>query len=52
MTTWMDCEDTILNEVRQRKTNTVRYHLHVESGTADLIETEIRMSLGVEDLGG
>ena len=29
--TWMDLEIIILSEVRKRKTNTVRYHLHVES---------------------
>ena len=25
--TWVDLEDIVLSEVRQRKTNTVRYHL-------------------------
>ena len=30
-TTWMDPEIVILSEVSQRKTNTVYYHLHVES---------------------
>ena len=29
--TWMDIKIIIPNEVRQRKTNTIRYHLHVES---------------------
>ena len=29
--TWMDLEIIILNEVRQRKTNIIRYHLYVES---------------------
>ena len=28
--TWVDLEDIVLSEVRQRKTNTVRYHLQVE----------------------
>ena len=30
-TTWMDLELNILNEVRQRKTNILWYHLYVES---------------------
>ena len=30
-TTWMDLEDIMLNEINQRKTNTVWYHLYVES---------------------
>ena len=30
-TTWMDLEIIILSEVRQRKTNTILYHLYVES---------------------
>ena len=29
--TWMDLEGIMLSEVRQRKTNTVCFHLHVES---------------------
>ena len=29
--TWMHLEIIILNEVRKRKTNTIRYHLYVES---------------------
>ena len=29
--TWMDLEITILSEVRKRKTNTIRYHLHMGS---------------------
>ena len=29
--TWMDLEGIMLLEVRQRKTNTIRYHLYVES---------------------
>ena len=29
--TWMDLEIIILSEVRKRKKNTIRYHLHVES---------------------
>ena len=28
---WMDTEMTILSEVRKRKTNTIGYHLHMES---------------------
>ena len=27
----MDLEDIMLSEIRQKKTNTVWYHLHVES---------------------
>ena len=29
--TWMDLEIVILSEVSQIKTNTIRYHLYVES---------------------
>ena len=29
--TWMDLEIIILSEVSQRKTNTIGYHLYVES---------------------
>ena len=29
--TWMDLEIIILSEVSQRKTNTIWYHLYVES---------------------
>ena len=29
--TWMQAEIIILNEVRKRKTNTIQYHLYVES---------------------
>ena len=29
--TWVDLEIVILSEVRQRKTNTIWYHLYVES---------------------
>ena len=29
--TWMDLEITVLNEVNQTETNTMRYHLDVES---------------------
>ena len=29
--TWMDLEDTMLTEVRQRKVNTVHYHLFMAS---------------------
>ena len=31
LTTWMELEDIMLSEIRQRKTNTVLSHLHVES---------------------
>ena len=30
-TTWMDLEDIMQSEMRQRKTNTVCYHFYVES---------------------
>ena len=30
-TTWMDLEGIMLNEIRQRKTNTVLFYLYVES---------------------
>ena len=30
-TTWLDLEGIMLNEVSQRKTNTIRYHLYAES---------------------
>ena len=29
--TWMDLEDTMLTEVKQRKVNTVHYHLFMAS---------------------
>ena len=29
--TWMDLEGIMLSETSQRKTNTVRYHIHMES---------------------
>ena len=29
--TWMDLEGIMLSEISQRKTNTVRFHLYVES---------------------
>ena len=45
----------MLSEISQRKTNTVRYHLYVESEKAKLIETESRMVVirrrGVGDWG-
>ena len=28
---WMDLEGVMLSEIRQRKTNSVQYHLYVES---------------------
>ena len=33
MITWMDLEDIMLSEINQIKTNTVCYHLYVESKT-------------------
>ena len=30
-TTWMDLEGIMLSEISQRKSNTLCYHLHVES---------------------
>ena len=29
--TWIELETLILSEVRKRKTNTIRYHLYLES---------------------
>ena len=29
--TWMDLEGIMVSEISQRRTNPVRYHLHVES---------------------
>ena len=29
--TWMDLDLIILNEINQKNTNTIRYHLYVES---------------------
>ena len=36
----MDLEGITLSEISQRKTNTVRYHLYVDSKKAKFIETE------------
>ena len=38
-TTWMDLEIIILSEVRQRKTNIIRYHIHgiLKNNTNELI---------------
>ena len=33
LTTWMDLEGIMLSEISQRNTNTVCFHLHVESKT-------------------
>ena len=30
-TTWVDLESIRLSEISERKTNTIRYHLYVES---------------------
>ena len=30
-TTWMDIEGIMLSEIRQRKTNTISFHLYLES---------------------
>ena len=57
VTTWMKLEGIILSEVyRHKKTNTVWYHLYVESRPrkVKLIETENRMvtsSWVVKDMG-
>ena len=40
-----------VRQVRQRKTNTIWYHLHVESKKAELIKTESRMVLGARRQG-
>ena len=39
----MDLEDIMLSKIRHRRTNTVGYHLYVESKNAKLIEIESRM---------
>ena len=36
----MDLEDILLNEIIQRKTNTLWSHLHAESKKTKFIETE------------
>ena len=36
----IDSEDTMLSAVSYRETNTVRFHLHVESLTFEFTETE------------
>ena len=33
VTTWMDLDDIMLHEISQRKTNTVWFHLYVQSKT-------------------
>ena len=33
VTTWLDLESSMLSEIRQRKTNTLWFHLYVESKT-------------------
>lgn len=38
-TIWMDLEGIILSETSQTKTNTVRYHLYVESQQYDKLVT-------------
>ena len=39
--TWVNLESIILSEiVKQRKTNTVSFHLHMKSKKAELIETK------------
>ena len=40
-TTRVDLEDIMLSEVSQRKTNTIRYHLHVESKKYNKIGTSL-----------
>ena len=51
--TWMDLEIMILSEARERKANTVWYHLYVESNyytneliykTETLIDMEVRLN--------
>ena len=39
-TTWMYLEGIMLDEIRQRKTNTVCSHLYAEPKKAELVETE------------
>ena len=56
-TTWMDLEGIMLSKISQRKTNTVRSHLYVESKNTKkvkLIETDKErgcQGLRVGDIG-
>ena len=43
VTRWMAFEGIKLSEISQRKTNTIRSHLYVESKNVKLIETENRL---------
>ena len=55
--TWMDLEIIILSEVRQRKTDAIWHHLHVESKTQNeliyetnrLTDTENRFMVATEE---
>ena len=55
-TTWMDLEDIMLSEIRQRKTNIIQSHLYVESGrknkTTKLINTENRLMVATGGRNG
>ena len=48
--TWMDLENIILSEVSQRKTNTLCYHLYVESKknntNKSIYKTETDLDIG------
>ena len=39
--TWMDLEIIILSEVRERKTNIIRYHSYVESNFKKMIQMNL-----------
>lgn len=52
MTARMNLEDVLPSEIRQRKRNTTRPHLHAESKKKTLIETERRTVVARDQAGG
>ena len=51
VTTWMDLENIKLNEISQRKINTIWYHLYVESKNAKLTGTVVWWLPGAKGWG-
>jgi len=47
--TWKHCGSMMLSEISQRKTNTVRYHLYVESEKAKLKKQRVEWWLPEEE---
>ena len=43
VTMWIDLEGIMLSEMRQKKTNTIWYHIYMESEKAKFMEKESRM---------